>query len=329
MDFRLHRLSNYSDDALIAELKRVASLAPRGPLTRAVFAEYSRSSASTAMKRFGGWRQALEAAGLGSRYSGQPVSERMRQQPGKSVTREDVVEELRRVAAKLGRKDLTVDDFNSHASFSVAAVRSFFKPWRRALEAAGLTARPTSVRYTDEERYENLLRVWTHLGRPPQYREMNSPPSQVGGKAYVGRWGSWLKALEAFVERVNEDDAPKAAVSESGEVVVSATPTDIVKGDDGRIRLGLRYKTLVRDNFKLPALRQLSRHGSHLSTARGSHSSVLERWPERTRESSGPLRCVQHWERKPHHRGCPLTAAATDAANCAARLSAGVRRQAS
>jgi len=250
MKYKLNRLSDYSDDALLSEMKRVASIVSSGPLTRTVFGKHARASASVFMKRFGGWQQALEAAGLGSRYSGKPVSQRMRQQSGKSVTREEIIDELKRVAEKTGRQDLTVDDFNSNASFSAYTVRSHFKLWRRALEAAGLTVRPSSARYSDEECYENLLFVWTHLGRAPKYLEMNSIPSQVGGKAYVARWGTWVKALEAFVERVNKDDASRVSVGENPVTVAQTIPAAIVKNDDGRIRLGIRYKILVRDNFK-------------------------------------------------------------------------------
>lgn len=249
MEFRLNRLSDYTDEALLSELRRVAAIVPTGPLTRVVFEQHSRAAASTLLRRFGGWRQALEVADLAFRYSGQTVSARMREQPGKTVSRDDVLNELRRVASLLHQKELTVEDFNSHANFSVSAVRRYFQPRRRALEEAGLRPHPTSVRYSDEECFENLLRVWTHLGRQPRYREMNAPPSDVGGKAYVGRWGTWVKALEAFVERVTTDDmaTTKAYTPVTQSSSKQAVP---LNGDDGRIRLGLRYRVLVRDNFK-------------------------------------------------------------------------------
>ena len=101
MDFQLHRLPDYSDDSLLEELRRVASMVPSGALTRTAFDRHSQASASTAMKRFGGWQQALEAAGLASRYSGQPGSDRKREQPGKAVSRNDVLGELHRVAGVL------------------------------------------------------------------------------------------------------------------------------------------------------------------------------------------------------------------------------------
>lgn len=78
---------------------------------------------------------------------------------------------------------------------------------------------------------------------------MTVPPSQVGGKAYMGRWGTWIRALEAFVERVNADvpiPPPPVQSSDNTQVVEAATAVD----DDGRVRLGVRYRVIVRDNFK-------------------------------------------------------------------------------
>lgn len=59
-----------------------------------------------------------------------------------------------------------------------------------------------SRKYTDDERFENLLKVWTFYGRQPNYSEMKKEPSAVGPKAYVIRWGSWKNALIAFLEKI-------------------------------------------------------------------------------------------------------------------------------
>lgn len=47
---------------------------------------------------------------------------------------------------------------------------------------------------------DNLKRVWDTLGRQPLYNEMAAPLSAFYVTAYVHRYGSWNKALEAFVE---------------------------------------------------------------------------------------------------------------------------------
>ncbi len=132
----------------------------------------------------------------------------------------------------------------------MSTVQSHFRLWRQAIQAAGLTAGPKSRRYSDEECYENLLCVWTHLGRPPKYREMKEPPSKVGGKAYVIRWRTWVRALEAFASRVDQDTAPHQAVGIADDGAAEFPRRGKLEEDDGRIRLGIRYRTLVRDNFK-------------------------------------------------------------------------------
>ena len=253
MDFKINRLSDYSNESLIAELRRVAELVKFEPITRQLFAKHSKASTSTFIRRFGGWQQALESAGLGDRYSGKTVSERMRSQSGRNVTRDQVLNELRRVAGKVGHNDITCEEFNAHSTFSAATVRSRFKTWCKALSAAELVSRATSVRYSDEECFENLLRVWTYYGRQPKYREMNNEPSEVGGKAYVVRWGTWVKSLEAFVDRVQKDE-PETYVNpkptSSLDVLSPPKTKRKSKEDDGRIPLGVRYKILVRDSFK-------------------------------------------------------------------------------
>jgi Homing endonuclease associated repeat len=54
--------------ALVAELRTVAGIEPNGPLTRATFTAHSAIGVSTVLRRFGGWREALEAAGPDERY---------------------------------------------------------------------------------------------------------------------------------------------------------------------------------------------------------------------------------------------------------------------
>ena len=103
---------------------------------------------------------------------------------------------------------------------------------------------------TDEDFFENLLAVWTVYGRAPQHDEMNRPPSTVGSKAYVRRWGTWRKALAAFVVRVNQPAEEPA----SEQAPVEEAPQQLRPAQDPRgrrdIPLGLRYFILKRDSFR-------------------------------------------------------------------------------
>ena len=72
--FELNRLAEYTDEAILEELRRVAAVVPAGPLTVAVFEWNARVGRNTVTRRFGSWGKAFEAAGLslsslGRRYT--------------------------------------------------------------------------------------------------------------------------------------------------------------------------------------------------------------------------------------------------------------------
>lgn len=112
-------------------------------------------------------------------------------------------------------------------------------------------------RFSDEECFDNLLKVWTFRGRVPRLEDMARPPSTVGIRPYVTRWRTWRKALKAFVDRANSDAAASA-----NQTVTLATPPDAIEpptrvnsssgsaGDQRSIGVGLRYLVLKRDRFR-------------------------------------------------------------------------------
>lgn len=177
--FEIDFLTEYTDEALLAELRRVAVLLPSGePLTKTVYGQYSPKVAHTTMRRrFSGWREALERAGLGHLYHGQPVSQKMRCQPARGSSDSDLTAELQRVHALVGKDWLTSNDFNAHSVTSTEAIRRRFGTYRRGLVAAGIPNHTGRLRqFTDQQCFENIAEVWTHYGRPPAYREMFTPP---------------------------------------------------------------------------------------------------------------------------------------------------------
>ncbi len=205
LKFELDRLAEYTDEALIAELRRVSEAIPGQALSLRAFERESRVSVSTIRRRFGGWGAALQVASLGDRYDASTLTIKAKEQRGKGLTADEILLELRRVANLLGRGMVTTDEFNQHSQLEEGVVRRRFGTWRAALRKAGLEAVPLGQRYSDEECFENLLAVWIHHGRPPKHLEMNLPPSQVGPKAYIKRWGTWNKTLHAFADRANRD----------------------------------------------------------------------------------------------------------------------------
>jgi hypothetical protein len=253
--FELLRLAEYSDDAILAELRLVEALIPDGAFLESDFERLGRVGRNTIRRRFGSWFKALDAAGLAHRSTnniktvGGHASSRM--------SDEEILSMLKSLASKLGKDTLTQSDVDRHLPFSGQVLRNRWGTLRNAFEEAGLAATNLGRRYTDEECFENMLTVWTHLGRPPKHKEMSEAPSKVGGKAYIRRFETWNRALAAFVERVNRSERTEEQQNLGGASAPSAASADINRlpsmrsPDNARdIKLGLRFHVLHRDRFK-------------------------------------------------------------------------------
>lgn len=249
----MNRLVSYDDESLLSEIRRVARLIPPGPLTRQAFSELAHVSTTTISRRFGGWEAALERAGLAELYTGKRVTAKMQQQQGRGVSAADMVNELQRIASLLGRRTITRADLAEHSQvMSERALLNRFGSWKAALMAADLELSPRGRRWSDDDYFDNLLEVWTHHGRPPTYAEMRESPSRISPGGYEAKFGSWGRAKQAFVDRVNSDIA--AGSAEPGAPALDPKNNRIQprprQEDQRTIPVGLRYQVLRRDNFK-------------------------------------------------------------------------------
>ena len=253
LTFELDRLTSYDDEALLCELRRVAALVDSPYLSKSAFNSHSKAHSSGIQRRFGSWQQALQLAGLADRFSGALHHMRV---INRIYGDDQLVAELRRVSAKIGGNPVTTEVFNQHADMNAATVRQRFGSWGAGLKQAGLEVARHGRRHSDEEYFENLLAVWTHYGRQPTWGQMNEPPSFITSSAYERKWGTWRKALLAFLERVNSDigntepestppaDQPKPALRRP-----SRRPR-VSQEDQRQIKLGQRYEVLKRDRFR-------------------------------------------------------------------------------
>ena len=209
MKFELNRLKSYSDEEIIKELQRVAKLLNTSPLTGVAFEKESKVSRGTINKRFGGWKEALEASGLGHLYSGQLITKNMREQKNRNITDAELLNELQGVANAVGRKDISCQDITKHSSINRDTFSRRFGSLEKAIKLAGLETRKLGAArtiHTEENLFSNLYETWMYYGRQPHYSEMNEPPSKIKSKNYLNRFGTWRKALISFIEYAEKDD---------------------------------------------------------------------------------------------------------------------------
>lgn len=248
----LDRLLAYDTESILAEMKRVAGHLDTKVISRKDFDAASRVSSDTCIRRFGGWREALIAGGYGDRYGGKRITSKMRGQLSRTLSSEDIVNELRRIAALTGKKSLTRAELLRHSEVvGERVVLNRFGSWRSALEAAGLELSSRGRRWSDDDYFENLLTVWTHCGRAPRYAELDQPPSRISSGGYAAKFGTWGSAKAAFIERVNADVREAEVDGSSPPPARPLGREPRTKSEDRRApSLGLRYRVLRRDRYR-------------------------------------------------------------------------------
>ena len=155
---------------------------------------------------------------------------------------EELLFDLRQVAVRLGKTSVTIDEYNECGQFhSTTLTRRFKRPWLQVLELAGLT-KTRNLNISKEELFNNLVDVWTKLGRQPKYQDFTSQISKYSAGTYENRFGGWRKALEAFVAWANagktQTDEPPRRQNISHHRTLR------------RINYRLRFLVMRRDNFK-------------------------------------------------------------------------------
>lgn len=240
--FDLQTLTEYSDDAIVAELRRVAAELNGRRLTIERFDSLARVHSTTARAHFGSWAAALDRAGIDESVAPRP----------KNLTREVVLGAIKRYVAEHPNSSPTCDVVAEQLGVDPGSIVRRFGKWVDLLSEVGLKPVPLGRRYTDEECFENILMLWMHYGRQPYFAELKQPPSVVGSKAYVRRWGGWRRALAAFVARANQpvNESEHAPPEQPPNPTSNSQPRSCAPRS---ISLALRYRILVRDKFRCVA----------------------------------------------------------------------------
>lgn len=243
-----------TDEELLADLRRVAELLDKDSVTAEDYSARGRCSPKTLRRRFGSWFCALEKAGL-------------KRTRNLGMTREELLADLRRVAADLRKDSVTIEEYRAHGRWSPNPFQLRFGSWFSALDEAGL-ARTRNLGITDEDLFENLEEVWIRLARQPKYGELHPPLSRFSAGTYENRFGTWRKALELFVQYANSesdlstqrnpedmhgvssagvDKSPISATQNTGQTAVSTNNGHQTKRT---VSHRLRFLVFRRDDFR-------------------------------------------------------------------------------
>ncbi len=158
----------------------------------------------------------------------------------RDVSDDDLLADLVRVSGELGKKQITFREYNANGKFSGSTIATRFGSWNRALQRAGLD-KTIERNISKEALFENIVDVWTKLGRQPKFRDLSAEVSAYSSATYAYRFGGWRDALREFVSWANAKNIP----------VVSGDQADSESRKTPRnVNWRLRAQVLMRDSAR-------------------------------------------------------------------------------
>ena len=271
MDFQPNRLTVYTRQALLAEIKRVVDTHLSGHCpTHKEFNKFSRVHSTTVTKEFGSWAEAIRAAGFN--YSPHRVQVAEIEVDSRKITPDLLLRELKSIAQKHnGAVFQHVDYKRLGGKRSITTFCKYLGGWTKAVASIGLKdghsrPRPDLRTYLDEDYFAEMQRLWEMFGRQPMCREMTKY-GNISPQSFQQRFGSWMRAVHSFCQdRIGPDGGdpindvhqyePVEQAVDNAQTMSDASvayPQSIIVRPKKRTprnpSIRLRFRVLQRDNF--------------------------------------------------------------------------------
>jgi hypothetical protein len=262
---RRKELANLTNDNLLDEIGRIW----RSKGSRPKYREFHQTSAlgiRVFERRFGSWSNAISAYCKRERVA-------LQASPGTRSTNEILLAELRSIRRNRPNDLLTYDFYRINGgTYSIGTFQAHFGSWTAAVREVDATS-GKSRKYTADQLFDEIQRLWEKLGRQPSSNEM-AQKGTISPGAYRRVFGGWTKAIIAFCDDRNSEDetltSEEAVKIDSafcdGTVVptldrvavvaislvppIGAGVNIILKKTPRRPSNRLRFKVLNRDHFQ-------------------------------------------------------------------------------
>ncbi|MEI6285346.1 MAG: HNH endonuclease [Bacillota bacterium] len=232
---------NISDEDLLEDLKRVLTAHSKKKNTKEQYIEHGKFSASTLERRFGGWSKCLRLIDC---KSGNRLD----------ISEDELIDDVKSVAALIGKDTVTTGDYHKYGKFGRSTIFNRFGLWSKCLEVAGLNPTGNNRNITNEDLFEDIENTWIKLGRQPTTTDIINNFSKYSRFTFSRRFGSWRKALEAFVKYINSDEESDASdrANKTDSVSIQSFPEEAVARHKSKrdINLRMRFIIMSRDKFK-------------------------------------------------------------------------------
>lgn len=224
------------DQDLLDDLAKVASELGVDYLATLDYNRKGEYSSGTITRRFGSWNNALEKAGLNSKFY-------------KNIPTSELFEDLKKVAADISPIEITQKIYDERGKYSSRTITKQIG-WNTALNKLNLKL-AHRVDISELELFENLEHVWISLGEQPGRRDLSDHGSKFSERPYLTRFGTWRNALQQFVLFINSEESERIELSETvkkpAESILSNVKDPCNHKTKRDVSARLKVQVLIRD----------------------------------------------------------------------------------
>ena len=258
MEFVLNEYHrNIPDEELLKDIVRVAKALQKETITKKEYKDHGGKYCRTIERRFGGWVKALKECGLSPSKNQIYSQSYIHTHHRKNIPTFELIEDIKHVSEKLNKKTFSSSEYDENGAYSRYIMFNRFGTWNNALIAAGLIpfAVVSGKRISEFACYEEIERMWITLGRQPTTNDIKNGTSRYSLHVFERRFGTWRKALEAFVAYMNgenEVEPPNEpeSIQLSVEMPLKSSDPESAHKTKRDINLRMRFMVMKRDNFK-------------------------------------------------------------------------------
>ena len=250
MEFRLNEYHrNIPDEELINDVINTARNLGVTSLTVKKYSQNGNFHSSTLIRRFGSWKKVLTLCHLDLKNHSFRVN----------ASNDDIIKDVIRVKNIYKKDTITRQEYDAYGVFRGGTLFRHGMTWNQILQMCGLELNENR-NISNENIFAEIERLWIKLGRQPTTTDIKNGASIYSLNTFSRRFGSWRKALVAFIDYVNADesqdhvnngDRAAESVSNVQNGLKDSCERSVAKHKTQREpNLRLRFKVLSRDNFR-------------------------------------------------------------------------------
>ena len=185
------------------------------------------------------------------------------------IPREQIIQELEKVANIFNYTDFRQSDFNEISEISYHTVNREFGSWENTMNFLVIHFRKKGIEfkiktrrsiYTTQEMFDEIERIWIQLGHRPSRNEWKANNPKISYDTIYRHFGGWKDACLKFIEYKSGEEISEI----TDDFDENITQTKIIKkpvinskiegsnkiAKSRTIKLSVRIKVLSRDNFR-------------------------------------------------------------------------------